>query len=160
MGKFKWNAEALIADSCTIPLGGEEVTFVEFPRQTLVEFISEAMDRKFVTEEALPEADIAAGLTGSIEKRMPFKEVSDLQLEFLFTYLAKATEGTTNPKKKAFFKDLPLTGGGLSALVEMLMNLNHIDEVLTTGGNWLMLPQAMALHAGADSETPTPTMQA
>jgi hypothetical protein len=143
--KFKWDDKALIPDSIEIVFptevtGKEEVKvkFYEFPRPVLVEFVAEALDKNFVTKNEE---------TGEVS-RAPFKQVADEQSELLFKYLAKATRDTQDIK---FFKKLALTSGGMYALVEMLLATNHLDEILATGGNWLLLPSVREMMTEAKS---------
>jgi hypothetical protein len=164
--EFKWDDNALIPDSVEVTFQSkdddkfkkEKVTFYEFPRLTLVEFVTESMDKKFIeidAETGQPKRD-----ENDIIIRRPFGDVADEQAELLFKYLAKASRDV---KDIGFFRDLDLTSKGMYALVDMLLSINHLNEILATGGNWLMLPTVREMLSGAEkvvSESQKPTLQA
>lgn len=160
---FKWDDKALVPDSVEVnfplPSGGKEkVTFYEFPRMVLVEFIAESMEKKFIEteEDGQPKKD-----ENGIIVRRPFGDVADEQSDLLFKYLAKASRGA---KDIDFFKEADIPSKGMYALVDMIMSINHLDEILATGGNWLMLPTVREMlsevKADEQSESQKPTLQA
>jgi hypothetical protein len=137
--RFKWDDKALIPDSVEVTLPAEvtgsekvKVKFYELSRPDLVGFVAEAIDKKFVNVN---------DETGDIS-RTPFKDVEAEQSKLLFKYLAIATK---NVHSAEFFENLALTSGGLYALVSMLLTVNHLDEILATGGNWLLLPSVRTM---------------
>lgn len=148
---FKWDDSALIPDfreikfpGAIIP-GGEDVTIkmIELPKPVLVKFVNDAVDAKFVNEE-----------TG---EKTPFDKVEEQQWEMLTKYLAAMTRGTHDQE---WFKALSITSTGIIALVEMMVEINHLPAIVHTGGNWLMLPTVIAVLEGANSDNPAQTMQA
>jgi hypothetical protein len=159
--KFKWDDSALVPDfvDVTFPTevtGGEPETVRqwELSRPDLVDFVSEAMDRNFVQEV---EKEVE-GVMQKVTERIPFKKVSADQEALLFKYLAKSSRGAKDEK---FYKNLKLGAGGLIALVDMFLQLNHLDEITASGGNWFMLPTIRQMLSEAEkdeSESPKPTM--
>lgn len=161
--QFQWDAEALLPETITVPFKrrneegtiiSEDVTFTEMPRQKLIEFITEAIDHEFLTEVEV-EKD---GKKTTELKRTPFKEVADRQACLLFKYLAECSG-----KSVDYFRKLNITGRGMGMLVELLYKVNHIEEVASTGGNWLLLPQVrevLSEKAAESSGSPQATSQA
>jgi hypothetical protein len=164
--KFKWNDSALVPEVIEVNYPTkfnedgtvattENVVHTELVRKDLVEFIAEALDKNFIREV---EVEVDGEKTTKPE-RIPFKEVEAEQAGLLFKYLAKTTKGKKDAK---FFEKLEIGARGMDALVEMFFELNHIQEVTATGGNWLMLPtirQAMSEVEAQESESQKPTLQ-
>lgn len=158
--KFQWDDSVLTPDSITVNFSklttkdeDAAVEFYELPRQTLVEFVAESLEKKIY--ETGEDGKLTKDDEGKEIKRS-FKQVELEHSKFLFKYLSKSTRGK-RPEK--FFESLELTATMLTGLVDMLLKLNHIEEVLATSGNWLMLPMMRDLFAEAaiTSENPAPT---
>lgn len=160
--KFVWDESVLIPEQVTIPFPveivdgvvtkKEEVIHYELPRTELVAFIAEGIDQNFIET-----TDVDGE---KVEKRKPFGTIEAQQRAVIFKYLAKSTRGVKDAK---FYEKLEIGVRGMDALVEMLYSLNHIEEVIGTGGNWLMLPtvrEMITSEAKAASESPTQTLQA
>lgn len=160
--KFIWDNAALVPDSLEITFpsevtGGDPVTVFhyELPRVELTNFVVEGIDKKFVLEV---EKEIE-GEKRMVLERTPFTTVAAEQEALLFKYLAKSTRGKQTEK---FYAKLLLGAGGLIALVDAFMRLNHLEEITASGGNWFMLPSIRAMLAEADDslESPKPTSEA
>lgn len=160
--KFQWDDAALIPDSMEITFptevtGGDPVTVIhyELPRIELVNFVAEGIDKKFLIEVER-EVD---GVKKMVPERTPFKDVVSAQEALLFKYLAVSTRGKQTDK---FYAKLKIGAGGLFALVDAFLKLNHLEEITASGGNWFMLPtiRAMLTEADASSESPKPTLEA
>jgi len=164
--KFQWDDSALVPDSIEInyPVKFNEdgtvaetetVRHFELARLDLVKFIADALDKKFVREVEVEED----GQKVTKAERVPFLEVEEEQRKLLFDGLAKTTRGKKDAK---FFEKLTIGARGMDALVEMFFELNHIEEVTATGGNWLMLPtvrEAMSEAEAGSSESPSATSE-
>lgn len=158
--KFKWDDKALIPDSLDITFpaevtGGDATTVKqwELSRPDLVDFVAEAMDRNFIKEIKQEDGTVKT-------ERTPFKTVAGDQETLFFKYLAKSSRGTKDEK---FYKNLKLGAGGLIALVEAFLELNHLDEIMASGGNWFMLPTIRQMLSEAEkesSESQKPTTEA
>lgn len=164
--KFAWDDSALIPTTIDIDfaslLTGKDaadakVTFHEFPRSELVAFMEESLEKKIYVPDP----------TGKLEEdgsvamiKLPFKDVESDHSAFLFKYLSIGCRGQ---RKAAWFEKLPLTISGITALVDMLLKLNHIEEVMASQGNFMMLPTLRDLFGAANarnSEAPAPTLEA
>ena len=150
--KFKWDDTALVPDSVEITFPAEvtgkeaeAVTQYELSRPDLVDFVAEAMDKKFI-KEVETEVD---GVKQLVTERLPFKVVASDQEVLLFKYLAKSSRGTRDDK---FYKSLKLGAGGLYALIDMFLQLNHLEEIMASGGNWFMLPTIRKMMSEAAEE--------
>jgi hypothetical protein len=160
--KFKWDDKALVPDSINITfpeeITGKEVETVrqwELARPDLVDFVAEATGKVF-TKEIEKEID---GVKQMIPERIPFKTVATDQEALFFKYLAKSSRGVKDEK---FYKNLKLGAGGLIALIDMFLQLNHIDEIMASGGNWFMLPTIRVMLSEAEneeSESQKPTLE-
>ena len=144
--EFVWDDSALQPATVDIGYptkdGTDKVTHYELSRTDLVEFIAAALDTDFMREV---EKD---GQT--IQERIPFAEVSKGQLDLFFKYMAKSTRGA---KKPEFFEKLEIGARGMEALVTMFMKLNHVAEVISTAGNWFMLPSVREAMNSPEEET-------
>lgn len=165
--KFQWDASALIPDTVEIDFSSltdnaetpDLVTFTELSRTDLVIFVEESLELNVIKlkTDGTPETD-----EDGKQVRKKFAEVEKEHAAFLFKWLEKACQ---SKKKAKDFETMKLTVPAIAALVDMLLKLNHVDEVLATSGNWLMLPQAMAFLAAAnagssESENPNQTSPA
>jgi hypothetical protein len=160
--KFQWDDSVLVPESLEITFpaevtGSDPVTVIhyELPRVELVNFVTEGIDKKFITEV---EKEID-GVKQMVVERTKFKEVVAEQEALLFKYLAKSSRGK-QPEK--FYAKLQLGAGALIALVDAFLKLNHLEEITASGGNWFMLPtiRAMLSEADANSESQKPTSEA
>jgi hypothetical protein len=150
---FKWDNNSLIPDTLDVTFPKEitpdetdvKIKLVEFPKPVLVSFVNEAIEVKFINE---------AG------DRLAFSEVEDKQWEMLTKYLAEASRGV---KDQDWFKSLKLTSKGIIALVEAIISINHLTEIVSSGGNYFMLPTVIAVLSEAnrvESDRQTQMMQA
>lgn len=153
--KFQWDADALTPDVVKIDFAkltgtkdAEVITFYEFSRTELTDFVAGSLELKIFETE--PDGSVKKDAEG-VDIRKKFSEVADEHSAFIFKALATATR---SEKDEKFFADLPITAKGMAALVDMLLKLNHVDEVLATSGNWLMLPTVMEiLGQAADAKS-------
>ena len=159
--KFQWDDSVLVPESLEITFptevtGGDPVTVMhyELPRIELVNFVTEGIDKKFISEVER-EVD---GVKQMVMERTAFKDVVAEQEAMLFKYLAKSSRGKQTAK---FYAGLQLGAGALIALVDAFLKLNHLEEITASGGNWFMLPTIRAMLAEADnSESQKPTLEA
>ena len=160
--KFQWDDSVLVPESLEITFptevtGTEPVTVIhyELPRVELVNFVTEGIDKKFITEV---EKEID-GVKQMVMERSSFKAVVAEQEALLFKYLAKSSRGKQTEK---FYAKLQLGAGALICLVDAFLKLNHLEEITASGGNWFMLPtiRAMLSEADANSESQKPTSEA
>lgn len=153
--QFKWDESALKPAEVTIDFSDltktkdDKVTFYELPRTDLVEFVAESLEKRVVEEIKNPTTgEVERNDDGSVKtKTRPFRDVEAEHSAYFFKYLAVSSRGA---KDCAFFQALPLTVTALDGLVDMLLKMNHVEEVLATSGNWLMLPTIKSLFAEAD----------
>lgn len=152
--KYQWDIAALVPEVIEVDFAKltdkeepQEVKFYEFTRTDLTTFVEESLALKVIETEkdGTPKKD-----EQNNEIRKPFRDVEKEHSAFLFKWLAV---GTRNAKKADYFEKLPLTATAIAALVNMLLKLNHVDEVLATSGNWLMLPTVMEFLAAADEKS-------
>jgi len=129
--KFKWNPDCLVPDSIEIPLGAADpkgpFTMRELSRTDLLKFVGECIDKKFIKEDG---------------EREPFVKVATEQEEVLNRYFAMSTSygDKDNKRTPEFFAKLDIPTSAYGDLIEAFFDINHLDEILATGGNWLMLP--------------------
>jgi hypothetical protein len=154
---FKWDNTALIPDSQEVTFPKEitpeeadvKLKFLEFPKPVLVSFVNEAIDVQFLSAEE-----------GHEGERLPFQEVEPKQWDMLTKYLAEAVRGE---KDQEWFKSLKLTSKGIIALVDLVIKINHLTEIVSSGGNYFMLPTVITVlseAAKAESGSLTQMMQA
>jgi hypothetical protein len=62
--------------------------------------------------------------------------------------LSKSTRNVKSPK---YFAEAGFTANAYGRLVDLLFELNHVDEILSVGGNWLMMPSVYATRGVAPS---------
>lgn len=158
--KFKWSDDALSPDSLEMVFPGSitptgedvKVTQWELSRPDVVAFIQEGFDRTFTHEVDQPD--------GTKEKKqLPFADIVKAQETLLWKYLAKSSRGAQDEK---FYKSLTLGAKGLIALVDAFMHLNHLEEIMASGGNWFLLPTIRSMSEAEEegSESPKPTTEA
>lgn len=154
---FAWDDSALVPESVTTnipnPEGGskEKITFYELPRLELVSFIKEGVEAKFVKE---PENEDEKPVN------LEFSVVEEMQINLMCKYLSISCRKV---KDEEYFKALPWHPNMIKAFAKLLVDLNHIEEIVTTGGNWLMLPavsEVLLVAQGESSESQKPTLQA
>lgn len=172
--KFVWDSSALTPETADVPgfpvsmrkdgtVETEDLQFIEFTRTNLVDYVTEGYDVEMYREVEKELLDEDGTLKPTkITERIPIKEIDAKQSAVLFKYLSLASwdgskRGVKPPK---FFENAPLTGGQISALADMLNQINHIDAILGTGGNWLVLPTIRRLREADESESQTATLQA
>jgi len=154
---FKWDNTALIPDSQEVTFPKEitpdkedvKLKLIEFPKPVLVNFVNEAIDVQFINSTE-----------GHEGERLPFKEVEPKQWAMLTKYLAEAVRGE---KDQAWFESLSLTSNGIIALVDLLIKINHLTEIVSSGGNYFMLPTVITVLSEAakvESGSLTQMMQA
>jgi hypothetical protein len=126
---FKWDANALLPDQVTIDFGDkkdpDKVVFYEFPRTELLEFVEGASANKLMNDK---------------NERRTIKEVSGDQTTFLCYWLSKSCRDVKPPE---FFAERISYFTATIKFVEMLTALNHTDEIIASGGNWLALPAVL-----------------
>lgn len=172
---FKWDNSALkpttiIVDFTellpqdadkTSTAGADKIEFREFPRTDLVAFIEESLSKKIWIEKVgEDEKPILDAENNPVLERLPFGKVEQDHSAFLFKYLSVGCRGV---KSADWFAGLDFTISGLTAIVDMLMTLNHVEEVLSTQGNFMMLPTIRDLFAATaerNSDPQAPTLQA
>lgn len=143
--KFKWAPECIVPDSLEIDLGQADPNgaFIlrELSRTDLLAFVGECIDKKFVNEDG---------------DRQPFLEVAAEQSEVIDKYLSKSTsysgEDSKNYRSPEFFKTLDIPTRVYGDLIEAMFEVNHLDEILATGGNWLMLPTVREVQKQTEAE--------
>jgi hypothetical protein len=129
--QFKWNPECLVPSSIDIDFGpadpGGPFILRELSRTDLLTFINECIEKKFIKEDGEREA---------------FGVVVKEQEEVINKYFALATSygDEKNKRTPEFFATLEIPTMAYGDLIEAFFNVNHLDEILATGGNWLMLP--------------------
>lgn len=120
----------------------EAVRFYELPRKKLVQFLADSTGLKVIEEleEMEDRFDPVSGDTVQVHKtkKLPIEQVANEHSDLFFIWLAEMTNGA---KTAQYFEDLPIGSNGIAALVEMFMEVNHVNEVLASSGNWLMLPE-------------------
>lgn len=142
--RFKWNPECLVPDFLEIDLGkadpGAPFTLRELSRTDLLGFIEECIDKKFIDEDG---------------NREVFSKVAKEQEEVLNRYLSKATSYglKDNNRTPEFFAKLDIPTSAYGDIIEVFFDINHLDEILATGGNWLMLPTVRELQKQSEAET-------
>ena len=150
---FKWDAAAL-ERSQTEPIdllgNGETVVFYELPRSVTMDFIKEAQDvrllkpgkvKEYVKDDDGNETEAFTEKDGEV--RMSLDEIEEKQRRFVAKYLSLSTKGTydgTPSHTEDYFIDSPLTANQFGQLVRLIFELNHVDDILSAGGNWLLLP--------------------
>jgi hypothetical protein len=152
---FEWDDSALIPESVevTIPLAEgkkKKITFYELPRIELVNFIREGVEAKFIKEpETEDEKPTSLG----------FAVIEELQLKLMCKYLSKLCREVETPE---FFLGLAWHPKMINAFAHLLVTINRIEEIIATGGNWLMLPTVHEMLSAApeeSSESQKPTLQ-
>lgn len=153
--KFKWNPECLQRDEFEVDLGaadpkGTPFKLYEMSRTPLLAFVEECIDKKFIDAEG---------------DRLPFTQVEKEQAEVLHKYLSESTKtpgllqkGDYNPDKDLnfrsaeFFASLDIPARAFGDLIEGWFACQHLEEILATGGNWLMLPTVREIQRRSEAE--------
>ena len=133
--KFSWDTSALVREVVTLNIEGDDITFTEFSKSNCDKFLAECVETK-VTEE-IPDPD-NEGKT--LFKRRPVSEVTKQQTTLINKWLAVASG-----KDAKFFAKLEdtISSWAYGHLVEMLFSINHVNDILAIGGNYLLLPTAL-----------------
>jgi hypothetical protein len=150
--KLTWDDSALERDSADItftvkPAKGKEpnketVTFYELSRTMLSNYLRD-MENVDTSKPDTTEAD------KRVSKELT--QVSDETLPIVFKYLSISTDGV---KKPEWFEGLELTSSATARLLGFMHQLNHVEEILMSQGNWAALPGIMAMMAGQNQEKP------
>lgn len=138
--KFVWDENALIPESIPVtfpalakdgtpdPEGEKvEVTFYELPHLELLKFVTES--------EKLSVIKPAEGET--VESYRPIEEVGVEHSDFLNTWLSKSCRKAKTPK---WFADQQFGVTAVTNLCRLIMDLNHVVEIMASRGNLFMLP--------------------
>ena len=135
--KFSWDAEVLLPESVEIELAGKTVKFTEFSKGTFDKFLVDLLETKVTEDQPDPENE---GKTIPIFKAIP--EIIKQQTGLINKWLAKSSG-----ESEEFFKTVEdsLTPWAYGHLVDMLFKINHVDEIAGVRGNYLRLPDAIAL---------------
>jgi len=155
--KFKWDSSCLQRDECEIDLRNADpnnspFTMYELSRSPLLKFVEECIDRKFLKEDG--------------ETREDFTKIAGEQAEVLHKYFSESTktpsllqkggyDPTTdkNYRSPEFFAGLDVPARAFGDLIECFFNVQHLEEILSTGGNWLMIPTVREVQRRAESES-------
>ena len=153
--KFKWDSTCLERDECEIDLrnadsNGRPFKFLELSRTPLLKFVEECIDREFLNEKG---------------EREEFTKIADSQLDVLCRYFSESTKTPSlvvkgdydptmdkNYRSPEFFKELDITARVFGDLIEQFFNVQHLEEILSTGGNWLMIPTVRRVQRQTESE--------
>lgn len=153
--KFKWNPECLQRDTFEVDLGaadpkGTVFTMYEMSRTPLLNFVEECIDKKFINEEG---------------DRLPFTQVASEQAEVLHKYFSESTKTPglvqkgdydskkdTNFRSPEFFKELDIPTRAFGDLIEGWFGVQHLEEILATGGNWLMFPTVREIQRQSETD--------
>jgi hypothetical protein len=151
---FRWGPEAMQPETIEVPYpNGATITHKELSRKKLFLFIDDInkTDLKPTYEKRMielvnPENNVAqvddAGEVIKVERTVRVEpvvtKVAEEKVKLICKWLAETAQGDFKPK---YFEDMDeLTGRTFGNLIEMLFELNHVDEILSTSGNLLMLP--------------------
>lgn len=170
--KYTWDHTALERDSVEVPFPGEidPVVFYEFNHSTMLDYVKEIYDYNTMEDVEVDDPD-KPGEKITERRVKSFETVHDEQKALICKYLSRATippvqagnipgQSKAKPAKSVqFFENLEITTYGFSKLIEMLASINHVDELVATGGNLASLPlllkmveiQAAAAKADSDS---------
>lgn len=153
---FNWSPDALLPETITMTwfigtnddgsLKTEDVTHTELNRTDLLNFIKEGMDTRLIVIKTVEGVDI--------EESMPFSDQWHRQLGILYKFLAK-----TSSKDQKWFESRQLGAKGMTAVIQMMFQLNHIEEVIATGGNLFLLPSIKQITEAVDFESQKPILE-
>lgn len=165
--KFTWDEGVLSPDTVVVPFlrpadepGGEpipeNVTFYEFSRTDLIEYLESSKKLKIYkelkeTEEVEDEDNPGKMVERPKRERLSLGKIGEEHAAFMFKWLEKLCRGS---HKADWFANLNLTASMLGKLAEMMYNINHIEEVVAASGNWLMLPTVQKMLAEIEEKEP------
>lgn len=125
--KFKFDVSALSPESVTIKLNDQTITFFEFGNEVLYQFIDECVSPPQKEND-----------NDKVEQTT-FAENALKSTDLIYKYVALAS--TLDESISAqFLKDLNLPPRAIGQLADMLWELNHLSDLLPTGGNFMVLP--------------------
>lgn len=145
---FRFDAKAFLRDSATIelpldpndPTKVEKITFRELSKTDFEKFVQDVFQINIVEN---PDAD------EDHRKRKDFEKLAEEVSGPLKKWLAKSSG-----KDEAFFdtfeENFSMRAFGL--LLQVLYEVNHVEEVLATGGNLALLPTVQKIME-AEPET-------
>lgn len=129
------------------------VTFREFSKTNLESYITEVQEASYLEKD--DDGNVIRDEDGN-PKRSPFSEASKKSYDMIMKYLAVAAE--EDYADEEFFRSLELSPKAVGRLVELINHLNHIQEILMSGGNYSVLPWVR--DAVLESENQGQTSQA
>lgn len=145
--KLVWDDSALERDSAEITFTvkakkgaepiKEKVMFYELSRTQLSNYLN---DIEGITVQKPP----ANG-------KKEFEQISNETLALVFKYLSLSTDGA---KSAEWFEQLALTSSATGRVIGFMHQLNHVEEILVSQGNWAALPSVTAMLAGQNQEKP------
>jgi hypothetical protein len=170
---FRWDESALEPSTITIPAGflGTEtdVTLYEFPKTVLNEFLAEGSSGQLLedTEIDNPYFDEEVGETEENPRRIkskrvkPVPQVAEERRKVLCKYLALAARDpriTSEVFEKALNED-KTTYSADAYLAKILFDINHLDALINSQGNCLILHKYMGLGVQEESNPQAATGQ-
>lgn len=154
--KFKWDSSCLERDECEIDLrnadpSGRPFKFYELARTQLLKFVEECIDKDFLNDKG---------------EREEFTKIAGEQAEVLHRYFSESTKTPSllqkgeydpaadkNYRSPEFFAGLDIPTRAFGNLVECYFQVQHLEEILATGGNWLMFPTVREIQRRAETES-------
>lgn len=136
---FKWDDSALDRDSVTITLNEKQVTFTELSRKDTLAFIKDSSAIKMRQPSVKDGAPVLDEEGKQVEELLPLEDRYVAHQDMIFDTLAKMSGGAMKAKE---FDALNMGLAGLTQFVDMIYQINHVDEILQTQGNLLLLPWA------------------
>lgn len=137
---FKWDAEALDRDTLTINLNGEDVTFTELPRKDALAFITESQKIPMTKPVLGPDDQPLLDDKGDpVQEMLPLVNRYGDHADLIFKTLAQMTGGS---KKEKYFADLDMGLEGITQFADLILTLNHVEDILGSAGNLFLLPWA------------------
>lgn len=136
MPKYRYDASAFVKESIRIevpevdnPKAKRELTFTELSHSQLHEMVHELFD--------INQLKTVGEGEGAHTQRKTFDELATEVTKPLIKWLSISTG-----EDQKYFEKLchSLSTSGVSKLIEILHEVNHIEEILQTGGNLMMLP--------------------
>src|SRR5579863_2678989 len=135
---FKWDAEALDRDTITITLKDEEVTFTELPRKDALAFITESqqipMSQPLLGPDKQP---VKNEKNEDVMEMLPLANRYGDHADLIFKTLSQMTGGKKTPK---YFADLDMGLEGITQFADLILTLNHVEDILGSAGNLFLLP--------------------
>lgn len=148
---FTFDAADLIPDEYRIDdfAGtGNAVTFREFSKTNLENYITEVQEKSFLQTDE--HGEIVKDEDGN-PKRVEFSKVSRESYDMLMKHFAVAANEDFADEE--FFRSLDLSPKAVGRLVDLLHQLNHLDEIMMSGGNYSMLPMVKKWAEQSDLQT-------